>query len=159
MGDTALYPLAAEPYDEKAAALSPDGRWLAYESTETGRDEIYLRPYPNVNDGKWQISTSGAINPVWSRGGSELFYISLTGEMTVASLEFGEEVQVRSREPLFNAFELRIFAQSNYASYDVSLDDQHLYMVQLGAGDGDDEVNEFILVQNWLTEVNERLPR
>lgn len=158
VGDTALYPLAAEPYDEKAAALSPDGRWLAYESTETGRDEIYVRPYPNVTDGKWQISTNGAINPVWARGGSELFYISLTGEMTVATLEFDGEVRVRSREPLFNAFELRIFAQNNYASYDVSLDDEHLYMVQLGAGEGEDAFNEFILVQHWLTEVNERLP-
>lgn len=72
VGDSVTYPLAAEPYDEKAAALSPDGRWLAYESTETGRDEVYIRPFPNVTDGKWQVSTQGAINPRWARSGREI---------------------------------------------------------------------------------------
>lgn len=158
VGDSTLYPVASEPYDEKAAALSPDGRWLAYESTETGRDEIYIRPYPNVTDGKWQVSTEGAINPVWARNGRELFYVTQSMDMTVAELDLGEDFRVLSREPLFNLAENRIFAQSNYASYDVALDDQSLYMVQLGAG-SDETLNEFVLVQNWLTEVEERLPR
>ncbi|MDX1493380.1 MAG: hypothetical protein R3253_04925, partial [Longimicrobiales bacterium] len=158
VGDSVLYPVASEPYDEKAAKLSPDGRWLAYESTETGRDEVYIRPYPNVTDGKWQVSTEGAINPVWARNGRELFYISQDMEMTVAELQLGDDFRVLSRQPLFSVADRQIFAQSNYASYDVALDDQSLYMVQFGAGAAA-EVNEFVLVQNWLTEIEERLPR
>ena len=159
VGDTVLYPLASEPYDEKAAALSPDGRWLAYESTETGRDEIYVRPYPDVNGGKWQVSTQGGINPVWARNGRELFYITQGRDMTVAELELGSDFRVLRRDALFNLNELGLFAQANYAGYDVSLDDQQLYMVQFGAATNEEMVNEFVLVQNWLTEVEERLPR
>jgi len=53
--------------------VSPDGRWLAYQSDETGRFEIYVRPYPNVNTGRWTVSTQGATTPRWSRDGRELF--------------------------------------------------------------------------------------
>ncbi|NNF13395.1 MAG: serine/threonine-protein kinase [Gemmatimonadetes bacterium] len=159
VGDTLTYPLAAEPYDEKAAALSPDGRWLAYESTETGRDEIYIRPYPNVNDGKWQVSTQGAINPRWARSGNEIFYISQGRDMTVATLDFDNGFQVVDRQALFNVNERGLDARANYAGWDVDLDDQHFLMVQFGAGADAQFVNEFILVQNWLREVEERLPR
>jgi len=155
----ATYPLAAEPYDEKAAVLSPDGRWLAYESTETGRDEVYIRPYPNVTDGKWQISNGGGINPKWARSGREIFYIDQGRDMTVAELDLAAEPRVLSREQLFNLDELGLYAQANYASYDVDLDDQHLIMVQFGAGGDDGIANDFVVVQNWLTEVEERLPR
>ena len=112
-----------------------------------------------MTDGKWQVSTEGAINPVWARSGRELFFVSLAEEMTVAELDLSDDVRVLSRQALFNLDDHRIFAQANYASYDVSLDDQSLYMVQVGAGDGDDAVNEFVLVQNWRTELEERLPR
>jgi len=63
--DTVPRPLLTEPYDEAAPALSPDGRWLAYESGETGRREIFVRPFPDVQTGKWQVSTSGGTSPVW----------------------------------------------------------------------------------------------
>lgn len=70
-------------FDEKGLALSPDGKWIAYESTETGRDEVYVRPFPNSQDGKWQVSTLGGFNPKWSHSGEELFYVS-ADEMTAA---------------------------------------------------------------------------
>jgi serine/threonine-protein kinase len=159
LGDTVLYPLASELYDEKAAALSPDGQWLAYESTETGRDEIYVRPYPNVNDGKWQVSTQGGINPVWARNGSELFYVTQGRDMTVAELDLSGDLRVLRRDALFNLNELGLFAQANYAGYDVGLDDQQLFMVQFGAATNEEMINEFVLVQNWLTEVEGRLPQ
>jgi serine/threonine-protein kinase len=158
VGDAEPYALAAEPYDEKGFALSPDGRWLAYESTETGRDEIYVRPYPNVADGKWQISTQGGINPVWARNGREIFFVSQSREMTVAALELTSEVEVVSRDELFNVNQLGLDARANYAGWDVDLDDQSLIMIQFGGGSGD-RPNEFVLVQNWLEEVSGRLPR
>ena len=67
-----------------APAFSPDGRWIAYVSQESGRSEIFVRPFPGPG-GKWQISTDGAVSPVWSRNGKELFYFSLDGRIWVAS--------------------------------------------------------------------------
>jgi serine/threonine-protein kinase len=61
------------PFAERAPMFSPDGRWLAYQSTDTGRDEVYVRPFPS-GGGKWQISTDGGILPTWSRTKHELFY-------------------------------------------------------------------------------------
>ena len=62
--------------NELNAEVSPDGRWLAYESNETGRNEIYVRPFPNVDAGKRQVSTNGGTQPLWARNGQELFYES-----------------------------------------------------------------------------------
>ena len=61
------------PFDEVEPAFSPDGRWIAYMSNESGRNEVYVRPFP-VGSGKWQISTTGGFHPIWSRDGRELFY-------------------------------------------------------------------------------------
>jgi eukaryotic-like serine/threonine-protein kinase len=68
-------PFLRTPYKEFAAAFSPDGRWLAYQSNDTNRDEIYVRPFP-TGDGKWQVSTHGGVNPRWSPDGKELFYLA-----------------------------------------------------------------------------------
>ncbi len=157
VGDAEPHALVSEPYDEKAFALSPDGRWLAYESTETGRDEIYVRPYPNVDDGKWQISTQGGINPVWARSGQEIFFVSQGRDMVVAQLFLGSDVEVEGRETLFNVNELGLEARANYAGYDVDVDDQSLIMIQFGAG-AEGVENSFVLVQDWLVEARARLP-
>ena len=58
-------PLVVSPFDEKAITLSPDGRWLAYESDETGQNEIYVRPFPDIEGGKFTVSTGGGVMPVW----------------------------------------------------------------------------------------------
>ena len=90
-GDIWILPLEGErkpiPFLQSAAneaggLLSPDGRWMAYSSNESGRDEIYVVPYPK-QDGKWQISTGGGITPLWSRNGKELFYTNGSSVMTV----------------------------------------------------------------------------
>ena len=69
-------PLIATSAHELSASLSPDERWLAYQSNESGRQEIYVRPFPNVDDGKWTVSTRGGLSPVWSPTGRELFYLN-----------------------------------------------------------------------------------
>lgn len=157
-GETELKPIAAESYDEKAVALSPDGKWVAYESTETGRDEIYVRPYPNAQSGKWQVSTSGGINPKWAHSGRELFYVNGAGEMTAAEVNTqGGAFEVANWRTLFNVPERGLDALSNYASWDVDVDDQHFLMIQFGGGEIGNQRNEFVLVQNWLQEVRARL--
>lgn len=157
-GETVFEPVAAEPYDEKAVALSPDGKWVAYESTETGRDEIYVRPYPNAQAGKWQVSTSGGINPKWARSGRELFFVNGAGEMVSAQIQTtGSAFEASNWKTLFNVRERGLDATANYASWDVDVDDQHFLMIQFGGNDPEGQRNEFVLVQNWIEELKARI--
>jgi Tol biopolymer transport system component len=72
-GSDSIVTFANSKFNEDAARVSPDGRWLAYQSDESGRPEIYVRPFPTGN-GKWQISDNGGTNPVWTGDGKTLFY-------------------------------------------------------------------------------------
>ena len=72
-------PLLNTTSSERAPAISPDGRWLAYESDESGRAEVYVRPFPAVDQGLWAISTSGGSEPRWARDGRELFFVVRSG--------------------------------------------------------------------------------
>jgi serine/threonine-protein kinase len=155
-GDTVTVPLAAEEYDEKAPALSYDGRWLAYESTETGQDEIYVRPFPNVNDGKWQVSTNGGINPRWARNGSELFFIDGARQFTVAEVSTADGgLRVGERRTLFSIDERALDAQANYATYAVAPDDQRFLFAQFDVEVGA-RANQLIIVESWFEELKAR---
>src|SRR5262249_58238080 len=63
-------------FTEDNAEISPDGHWLAYQSNESGVPQVYVRPFPNVDDGKWQVSTTGGAKPAWARNGRELYYVA-----------------------------------------------------------------------------------
>ncbi len=76
-------PLLQTMFNEQNPALSPDGRWLAYESDESGDAEIYVRPFPDVDAGRWQVSTGGGVQAAWARSGRELFYRSGTALLAV----------------------------------------------------------------------------
>ena len=74
-------PLIRTPFIESNPEVSPDGRYLAYQSNESGRDEVYVRPFPKVNEGRWQVSTAGGTSPLWAKDGRELF-LPESGEHT-----------------------------------------------------------------------------
>ena len=74
-------PLVQSPFNERNGTVSPDRRWLAYESNESGPFDIYVRPFPDVNSRRWKVSTTGGTRPIWTRGGQELVYVSLTGAL------------------------------------------------------------------------------
>ncbi len=74
-GDRLPYPFLTGPYDETQGRISPDGRWLAYTSDESGRTEVYVQSFPEPG-GKWQVSTNGGSDPCWREDGKELFYLS-----------------------------------------------------------------------------------
>jgi Tol biopolymer transport system component len=82
-GERHPQPLVKTDFREMNAEISPDSRWLAYQSNESGRDEIYVVPFPNVTAGKWQVSASGGMWPLWARNGQELFYVSMGALMRV----------------------------------------------------------------------------
>jgi len=100
--DTASTPLlCAEGYNEVAPALSPDGRFLAYASDESGRQEVYVRPFPDVETARWTVSTAGGNSPVWSHAGGELLYLTLDSAMASVRVETRPTFRVLDRRVLF----------------------------------------------------------
>ena len=75
-------PLLATEFNERSAEISPGGDWLAYQSDASGQNEIYARPFPNVDEGRWQISRGGGTSPLWGPDGRELCYLSSVGQLT-----------------------------------------------------------------------------
>jgi hypothetical protein len=96
-------PLVQTMFAERNAELAPDGRWLAYESNESGREEIYVRQFPDVSGGRWQVSTGGGRLPLWSRNGRELFYVSPDGALMGVRVEAGPHGAAARRPEFFKA--------------------------------------------------------
>ena len=94
-GTPRVEPLLQTAFDERNAAISPDGRWMAYDSTESGQSQIYVRPFPNVTDARYQISTAGGRTPAWTPDGHDLFFVNRTrhhgnDDPVVADVQRGE---------------------------------------------------------------------
>jgi serine/threonine-protein kinase len=150
--DTVPRALVVTDFDEKAISFSPDGRFLLYESDETGRNEVYVRPFPGVNDDKWPVSTAGGVMPLWSHGGSEIFYVDAENRMIAAAVETNPTFRVTARQVLFPLPEEILFQQGEqYPLYDIAPNDDRFVMFRaIESG----EVNtELIFVQNWLGEL------
>ncbi len=122
--DSVPRPLLATPAQERAVALSPDGRWLAYMSDESGRDEVYVRPFPNVDDGKWQVSLTGGGQPLWARSGREIFYRSAANQMMVAQVSASPRFSVANRHVLFS-ISLEMEVDGNFTTIDTTLASAH----------------------------------
>ncbi len=84
-----VQPLVQTSFLERNGEISPDGRWLAYESNDSGQSQVYVRPFPDVNGGHWQISTGGGTRPLWARNGQELFYLVPGGALMSVRVERG----------------------------------------------------------------------
>jgi Tol biopolymer transport system component len=142
-----LTALLATPYNEEAATLSPNGRWLAYSSDETGRNEIYVRPYP-AGGAKVLVSQGGGIEPRWSPDGRTLYYQSEhdgVPYLFAAGVVTGPEFTITSRAPLFDISQFE--PAEPHANWDVSPDGTRFIMVHQGA------LIEMIFVLNWPEEV------
>jgi len=157
-GDNAATPLlAVAAFSERSPDLSPDGRWIAYESDESGRAEIYVRPFPDVDAGRWQVSTSGGTEVLWSRDGRELFYRNGAALM-VASVETDPAFVVGSPELVF---EHRYFggfpgAPQGGRAYDVSPDGERFLMIK--PVEDSTAAPHIIIVENWIEELKRLVP-
>jgi serine/threonine-protein kinase len=134
------------------AEISPDGRWLAYESTESGRFEVWVRTFPNVDAGRWQISSDGGQHPVWSRDGRELFFIAANRRMSVVAVKGGASFAYGRPAALFDAGPYHVNVARNY---DVSPDGRRFLMVRpdLASAQG----TTMVVVTNWFDEVRARV--
>ena len=149
-GEQKPKPILSTEDREYNPTFSPDGRWLAYVSDESGQSEIYLREYPDVGQ-RWPVPTRGATNPVWSRDGRKLYYIS---DNSMMAMKVTSETVFPIEKPV-QLFELPKMIVSRgrqlVRNYDVS-DDERFLMVKRC----DDANDQLIVVHNWFEELKRR---
>ena len=152
-GDRNPVPLLQTPFNERGARVSRDGRWVAYYSNESGRDEVYVRSFPSLN-GKWQLSVGGGSEPVWSHDGKELFYRAAA--LVAVSVTSSHTFSFGPPRPLFrDRFVLSV--SGNHTGFDVSKDGKRFVMVKAGESTGSAPAN-LVIVQNWVKELKDLLP-
>jgi serine/threonine-protein kinase len=146
-------PILNDPdHAEAGPALSPDGRWLAYGSDESGRDEVSVRPFPDVERARFPVSTDGGMSPVWSRDGTELFFRSGDRKMMAARISTERDFQVVSVEELFEIGTEYVGGYS-VPFADVAEDGRFLMMRSLPTS------GSLVAVENWFEELKRLVPR
>ena len=150
--------LIEEPFVQAYPEISSDGRWIAYRSNESGQDEVFVRPFPNVDQGKWQLSRGGGDLPLWGPDGSELFYRGPGGEMMVVPLD---------TEPIFNPGNPALLFEAGHLldtsgvarAFDIAPDGQRFLMISESAvGDSITTNSEIHVVLNWFEELKRLVP-
>jgi serine/threonine-protein kinase len=140
-------PLVTTAADELMPRVSPDGKWLAYQSNESGQYEIYVRPFPGGGS-RTTVSNAGGTEPLWSRDGCRLFYRN-GSQLVAAGCSTSPSFAVTSREILFSGnFDLHAF----HPNYDVAPDGHHFAMISSGNAEP-----QVVVVANWLEELRQRL--
>lgn len=148
-GERRPTPYLRTPFDERGATVSPDGRWLAYTSDESGRDEVYIRAFPAAGPAVG-VSEGGGREPRWAPSGRELFYRGDKGMVAVA-LGSASAITVGRPEVLFD--DRPFVAISGGAAYDVHPDGRRFVMIRRGA-----ESHEVVVVLNWFDQLRARRP-
>jgi Tol biopolymer transport system component len=143
-------PLVKSPCNEHSAQFSPNGRWVAFASDETGKDEVYVQPFPATGK-KWPLSADGGTTPVWSRDGRKIFYHN-GDDMMVVSFEDGLAPRTSVPRRLFSgAYEWCDFERHYFgASYDVAADGATFVMTERSP---DLPAGELRVVLNWFEEL------
>jgi serine/threonine-protein kinase len=149
-------PLPRTRGNQAEAEISPDGRWIAYQSDESGTRHVYVRPFPNVEQGQWQVSTDGGSRPLWARNGRELFYVSPDQLLMVVSVRAGASFTPGKAQPLFDVRDNVIPLGGPVAmNFDISLDGKRFLMVKYQTTAG---ATTFVAVQNWFEELKRLVP-
>ena len=143
-------------FDEKNATFSPDGAWIAYESDASGRDEIYVRPFPDVDSARYPVSTEGGTRPLWSSAGRELFYYRQPDSIMVVAID---------DEPDFRVGRPEVAVQGPYARpvragrhFDVTADGRRVLLLVDQPTSGEAVERKMTVVLNWFEELKERVP-
>ncbi len=142
------------PFAELGAAFSPDGRWLAYASDESGRNEVYVRPFPGPG-GKWQVSPAGGFWPTWSQSRSELFYLVGDGRIMVS----GYTVEGSS----FRAEKTRVWSAGlvtapGPGTYDLHPDGERVAVLKASADEAEARRDKIVFIQNFFDELRRIAP-
>ena len=149
------YALLSEPFDEQDAQFSPDGRWIAYYSNESGGPEVYVRPFPNTSAGKWPISSGGGLNPVWSRARHELFYRTPNQQIMVASYAVDGDTFHPEQPRLWSPG--RFLVRPRLTSYDLHPDGDR-FAVAAVSGVADLKQHNVVFIFNVFDELRRVAP-
>jgi Tol biopolymer transport system component len=141
-GDRKPFPFLSTPFSEQEGVFSPDGKWVAYQSNESGRNEVYVRPFPGPG-GQWQVSTGGGTMPRWRADGKELYYLAPDDKlMAVAAVVQGATFAPGAPEVLFQT---HIAAGAVKQQYDVARDGRFLVNTEFE----DTSTEPIHLLLNW----------
>jgi hypothetical protein len=160
-GDTASTPLMADStFAEVFPALSPDGRWLAYASNESGHYEVYVRPFPDVNARRIQVSQAGGSEPRWAHSGRELFFRNGTGALVAATVVPAATFTLGAQAVLFEGSQFHTVGNQSARSYDVAPGDQRFVFMRKVVPTGPAgalAADKLVQVTNWAAEVQAKL--
>ena len=146
-------PFAESPFDKTHAKISPDNRWIAYASNDTGIYQIVIQSFPNPNGGKWQISVDGGMEPKWSRDGHELYYVAYDGKLMALPVKGDRVLEVGTPEPLFETpITVNRAQQDGTRRYDVGPDGRFLFAVPLRT----ENSNPPVAFVNWATLLDKK---
>jgi Tol biopolymer transport system component len=140
-------------FNEDFATVSPDGRWLAYDSNESGQPEIFVRPFPDVESGRWQVSTGGGTEPLWGPKGDELFYRTPTSLMVVP-VRTGATPTFGNAAALLN---LARYAATFGRDYDLAPKGNR-FILSAPIAPGGVAADQIVVVQGWFEELKRRVP-
>jgi eukaryotic-like serine/threonine-protein kinase len=157
--DRRVQPLVQTAFLERSAELSPDGRWLAYESNDSGQFQIFVRPFPDVNRERWQVSTGGGTQAMWTRNGRELLYLGPTGAVMSAPVGRGATWTAGTPTKLIDGqyFHGTGNSGSTARTYDVSPDGKRFLMIKPGVDQTSAPIS-IVVVQNWYEELKHLVP-
>jgi hypothetical protein len=146
-------PVVEGPFDQRNATFAPDGKWIVYDSNESGRFEVYAQPFPPTG-GKWQISTGGGVTPRWSHSGREVFYVAPDGSMMSVPVRISSDGKAIEPGVAARLFSTAIVpAGGNRHQYVVAKDDQR-FLVNMRV---DEKLTTPItIVQNWAAELGKQ---
>jgi len=147
--DSAPHPFVASEFDESSPALSPDSRWLAYVSDETGRNQVYVRPFPG-SGGRWQISTDGGTEPLWAPDGRGIYYRTPAAELMRAEVQTRPAFGVGARRRLFST--AAYTASPILQMYALSPDGSRFLFQK-----GETGARQVIVAVNWFEELKHRI--
>ena len=155
--DRPVRPLIRGPLVDRNAEVSPDGQWMAYESNESGRPEVFVRPFPDVNKERIQVSTAGGTQPLWARNGKELFYTELGGVLMRVAVTPGPTWNAGTPAKLIDAPYFRGGGGNDSRMYDISTDGKRFLMIKqdVSANQPDTRI---VVVQHWVEELKRLVP-
>jgi Tol biopolymer transport system component len=147
-------PLLQSRFGERNGEVSPNGKWLVYDSNESGAYEVYVRPFPNADAGRWPISSGGGSQPLWTRDGREVIYAGIGNRLMSAAVEDGATFKAGTPRVVVEA--PRFFG-TLARTYDVSPDGKRFLIIE-ETDSGDAGAASMIVILNWTEELKRLLP-
>jgi len=152
-GDRQPRALIAQPsFAERSGDVSPDGRWIAYQSDESGTFQIYVRPFPAVDQGRWQVSGEGGRLPIWGPNGRELFYTDDRNRLVSVNVSAATPFAFGKASVVFDLADTLLAV---YRNYDIAPDGSRFALIK---PERQRDSTHFLIVENWFEELKQRVP-